>query len=198
MITYLEGVIDEKQPTRLVMDLGGVGYEVLIPLSTYDRLPSVGESCRVLTYDYVREDAHQLFGFMTEDDRNMFLLLMGISGIGPKLALSALSGLTIRELRAAIVEGDVKRLSSISGVGKKMAERMVVELRDKIGEGEALDALASMEDGDLDDAVARDSMMALVALGYQQSAARKMVMTVLKKSDGISSVEEIIKKALGG
>ena len=126
MITFLDGEIVEKRPTDVVMSVHGVGYEVFIPLSSYDRLPSRGDACRILTIDHVREDTHCLYGFMTEPERHMFKLLMGISGIGPKLALSALSGLTVRELKVAVVEGDVKRLSSISGVGRKMAERMVV------------------------------------------------------------------------
>lgn len=200
MITFLHGIIVEKQPTRVVLDVGGVGYEVFVPLSSYDRLPAKNESCRILTYDYLREDGHLLFGFMTEEERRMFILLMGASGIGPKLALSALSGLSIRELKAAVVEGDIKRLSSISGVGKKMAERIVVELRDKIGVGEGLEALTGAREMSADDLKARDAVLALIALGYKQEAARKMVAGVLRKGgvDDIKTVEDIIKKALRG
>ena len=198
MITFLEGTLVEKHPTRVVVDVGGVGYEVLIPLSTYDGLPRTGEACRILTFDYVREDTHQLFGFMDEEDRRMFVMLMATSGIGPKLALSALSGLSVRELKAAIVEGDIKRLSSIQGVGRKMAERMAVELKDRIGDIEGLEALTgagavAQEDGRL-----RDAVMALIALGYKQDAARKMVTGVLAKSRADTTVEEIVRKALAG
>ena len=136
MITFLEGKIDSKQPARLVMNVGGIGYEVLIPLSTYDKLAREGESMRILTHHYVREDTQTLFGFATEAERQMFLLLLGISKIGPKIALSVLSGLNARELKRAVVEGDKKRLSSISGIGPKMAERMILELKDKISAGE--------------------------------------------------------------
>ncbi len=197
MIAYLKGTLAEKHPTRVVMDVGGVGYEVLIPLSSYDRLPSVDEPCHILTYDYVREDTRQLFGFMTEAERRMFELLMGTSGIGPKLALAALSGLTVRELKVAIVEGDVKRLSSVSGIGKKMAERMVVELRDKLSEGEAMEAIAGAGEPTESDTRLRDAVLALVALGYKQEHARKMVRNAV--GTGVPpSVDEIIRMALAG
>lgn len=195
MIAYIKGTLAEKQPTRVVVDVGGVGYEVFIPLSSYDRLPPVGEPCRVLTYDYVREDTRQLFGFMAEAERRMFVLLMSISGIGPRLALAALSGLTVRELKVGIVQGDVKRLSSISGIGKKMAERMVVELRDKVGEGEAMEAVSGAGVATQEDARLRDAALALVALGYKQEQARKMVGKAVGKGES-PGVDEIIRTAL--
>ncbi len=195
MIAFLDGEIDDKQPTRLLLNVGGVGYEVLIPLSSYDRLGKTGTRCRILIYDHIREDQHVLFGFMSESERKMFTLLLSISGIGPKLALSALSGLSVRELKVAIVDGDVKRISSISGVGKKMAERIAVELRHKISAGEALEAVAGA-DGVVDSKL-RDSIMALVALGYKQEVAHKKASDVIAKSIGVElSVEDIIKQAL--
>jgi len=196
MITFLHGTVVEKQPTRVVVDVNGVGYEILIPISSYDRLPSKNEKCRILTYDYVREDTHQIFGFMTEAERSMFVLLMNTSGIGPKLALSALSGLSVRELKAAVVEGDVKRLSSVSGVGRRMAERLVVELRHKIGEAEALEAVAGAGEVSERDMKARDAVMALIALGYKQEAARKMINAALREGAADESVESVIKSAL--
>jgi holliday junction DNA helicase RuvA len=199
MITFLEGRLVEKQPTHAVLNVGGVGYEVIIPVSSYDRLPAVGEACRVLTHDHVREDSHQLFGFMSEAERGLFQLFMTVSGIGPKLALCALSGLSVRELKAAIVGGDVKRLSSISGIGKKLAERMVVELRDKIGKADALEAVAGVQELSESDLKLRDAVMALIALGYKQAEARLMVTGVLKGGDSAGrSVEEIVRQALGG
>jgi len=196
MITFLRGELVEKQPTRAVLDVGGVGYEVLIPLSSFDRLPKTGEACRILTVDHVREDSHQLFGFMTETEREMFGLLMGITGIGPKLALSALSGLSVRDLKAAVVEGDIKRISSISGVGNKMAERIVVELRHKLSAGEALEAIAGVDDEGESKTELRDAMLALVALGYKQDDARKMVTKVTGAYPDATDVETIIKHAL--
>lgn len=198
MITFLDGEIVEKHPTRIVMGIGGIGYEVFVPLSSYDRLPPAGDKCRILIYDYIKEDAHKLFGFVSEAERDVFVLLMSVGGIGPKLALSVLSGLTVMEIRAAVVEGDVKRLSSISGIGRKMAERMVVELRDRIGDAEALEAV-SFSGGVGDREGMRDAVMALTALGYQESIAGKMVMAVLQKTAGSDlSVEDIVKRALGG
>lgn len=194
MITHIEGKLVEKQPTRVVLDLGGVGYEVFIPLSSYDRLPLKESSCRLLTYDYIREDTHTLYGFVTDDERCMFVLLLSTSGIGPKLALSALSGLTVRELKSAILDSDVKRLSSISGVGKKMAERIVVDVRDKIDPGEGLEAIAGAKTHG-DQALIRDAILALVALGYKQDEARKMIIAVSAQTDS-TSVEELIKRAL--
>jgi len=199
MITFIHGKIVEKHPTRAVVDVGGVGYEVFVPLSSFDRLPATGEDCRILTFDYVREDMHKLFGFMTESERGMFSLLMGTTGVGPKLALSALSGLSVRELRAAIAESDTKRLSSISGVGKKVAERMILELRDKISKGDALDAVAGAEPLSEEEGKTRDAIMALISLGYKQAPARKMVADALKGEDPVNiGIEDIIKKALGG
>ncbi len=194
MITFLRGNLVEKQPTRTVLDIGGVGYEVLIPLSSFDRLPKAGESCFIHTVDHVREDKHQLFGFMTKVERDMFGLLCGITGIGPKLALSALSGLSVRDIKAAVVEGDTKRISSISGVGKKMAERIVVELRHKISAGDALEAVAGA-DADARPYL-RDAILALVALGYKQDKARDMISKVTVSHAAVSSVEEVIKLAL--
>lgn len=199
MITFLNGILAEKQPTRITLDVGGVGYEVFIPLSSYDKLPRSGETCRMLTFDYVREDTHQLFGFVTEDERRMFLLLLGTNGVGPKLALSALSGLSVRDLKAAIVEEDIKRLSSISGLGRKTAERIVVDLRDKIGEAEALEATAGLERNTPEGLRIRDAVLALLALGYKQAAADKMVADVARRENADTwTVEEVIKQALGG
>jgi Holliday junction DNA helicase RuvA len=196
MITFLRGALVEKQPTGIVLDVGGVGYEVAIPLSSYDRLPSTGQEMRILTVDYVREDAHLLYGFMTEAERSLFGQLTTITGIGPKLALSALSGLSVRDLKAAVVEGDIKRLSSISGVGKKMAERIVVELRHKLSAAESLEAVAGEDAKAVGNGALRDALMALVALGYKQEDARKMVMRVQQDNPDVNDVERIIKIAL--
>lgn len=198
MITFLDGTLVEKHPTRIVLNVGGVGYEVFIPLSSYDRMGSESAACHVFIHDYVREDAHTLFGFATEPERGLFEMLLAVNGIGPKLALSALSGMSVRELKTAVVEGDAKRLSTISGVGKKMAERMVVELRDKLSRGEALEAVAGAEAPSEEDARTRDAVLALISLGYKQEAAQKMVRQVLNKAGGVDTVEEILKRALVG
>lgn len=196
MITFLDGILEAKQPTQAVLNVNGIGYELTIPVSSFDRLPSVGDACRVLVHDYVREDAHLLFGFMTEEERRIFRLLIGVNGIGPKIAVSALSRLTAREIVTAVSSGDVGKLSSVSGVGKKMAERMIVDLRDRLDQGDVLVAAAgsqSAEDGRM-----RDAVLALVALGYKQEAARKMVNSAMKSGDSDISVESIIRRSLTG
>ncbi len=195
MIAFLRGQLVDKQPARVLLDVGGVGYEVFVPLSTFDRLPAVGEPCRLLTYDCVREDAHTLFGFLTAAEQGVFELLLNVSGIGPKTALSALSGLSVRDLKRAVVEGDIKRLSSISGIGRKTAERIVVELRDRISAGEALEAIAGAEELTGDSLIVRDALLALVALGHKQEEARKLVQQALA-GGATGSVEAILKRAL--
>ena len=196
MIAFVEGQLAEKQPTLALIDVGGIGYEVHIPLSSYDKLPRTGASCRLLTHHHVREDTDQLFGFVSPEERTMFQMLLGVSGIGPRLALSALSGLTVRELIAAIGDGDVKRLSSISGLGRKTAERLVVELRDRLSKSEVLAASTTGKTLP-EDSRARDAVMALVSLGYKDEQARKMVSAVMKKQGGADlGVEQIIKESL--
>jgi holliday junction DNA helicase RuvA len=198
MITFLEGIIEEKQPTHLVLNVGGVGYEVVISLNSYDRLPATGEKARILVHDHIREDAHILFGFMTEDERRVFTLLLSVSGIGPKTALSVLSGMSVREVKVAIKDSDIKRLSSISGIGKKTAERMVVELRDKFTSGEILAASsgAAMDESDVR---LRDAVLALVSLGYKRGEAQDMVLkaSALPSMAG-ADVESLVRKALAG
>ena len=134
MITFLQGALSESLPTQIVVDVGGVGYQVIIPLSSYDRLPTVGAPVKVLTHLQVREDAHILYGFMSLPERDLFRLLVNnVSGIGPKMALAVLSGMSVANFKNAVVGNDISALSKISGVGKKTAERMVLELRDKLG-----------------------------------------------------------------
>ena len=199
MITFLDGVLEDKQPTHVVLNIGGVGYEVIISLNSYDRLPAVGERVRLLTHDHIREDAHQLFGFMTSEERRVFTLLLGVSGIGPKTALSALSGMTVHEIKAAIREGNVKRLSSIPGIGKKTAERMVVELRDKFGAGDSTASPLPGQPVTETDARLRDAVLALVSLGYKRADAQEMVVRASGQAGMAGAdVESLVRKALAG
>ena len=195
MISYLSGKVVEKHPTSIIIDVGGIGYEVLIPLSSYDRLPSIGGECTVLTHHHIREDSEVLFGFMTDGERAMFKLLLATTGVGPKLALSALSGLSVNDLKAAIVTGDAKRLSSISGIGKKVAERLIVELKDKVSAGGGFESVSG--EGDAGDSLSRDAILALTALGYKQEQASKMVLDVAKSGKDANTVEEMVRRALG-
>ncbi len=198
MIAYLEGILAEKNPTAIVLDLGGIGYAVTIPLCTYDALPATGQRCRVLVHEVLREDAHLLFGFAKESDRRLFRLLIDVSGIGPKLALSALSGMSSQELMQAIVERDARRLSRISGIGKKTAERIVIELADKI---DPLEALASAPAGSPDQpgaltAPMRDAILALCALGHPQEIALKRIRQAAAEGVDTRDTEALIKAAL--
>lgn len=195
MIAFLHGTLVEKTPSVATLDVGGVGYEVFISLSTYDRLPATGSACRLLTYHHIREDAQILFGFMQAEEKAMFERLIGVNGIGPKMALSVLSGLTVSELTVAIAENNVKRISSVHGIGKKTAERIVVELRDKVDPLEAF-AGKTAGGGDPQAAMLRDAILALSSLGFQQDQARKMVQSALDNSPGIKDTETLLRKAL--
>jgi Holliday junction DNA helicase RuvA len=197
MITFLHGTLSNKHPTRIEVNVGGVGYEVFIPLSSYDRLPAPGAAVRILTYHHVREDVHALYGFMTASERELFLLLLGISGIGPKIALSALSGMSVRDIKACVAEGNVKRLSTISGIGRKTAERIVVELKDKLSPGEALEAVAGAGEPAGTDARGRDAVLALISLGYKQAEAQAAVRKALARGEA-ATVEDLVRAALAG
>lgn len=195
MIAYLKGVLAEKEITRVVVECHGVGYEAAIPLSTFDRLPAEGAEMKLYTHHEVREDAQLLFGFATKPERDMFRLVTTVSGVGPKLALAVLSGLTIGDLQLAVSQGDAKRLAAVKGIGKKTAARIVVELKDKINPIEAL-ANATAETSREQGAVLRDAMLALAALGFSEDIARAKVQQVLDGEPGLADVETILKRAL--
>lgn len=195
MIAYLRGVLAEKEITRVVVECHGVGYEAAIPLSTFDRLPAEGAEVKLYTHHEVREDAQLLFGFATKPERDMFRLVTTVSGVGPKLALAVLSGLTVGDLQLAVSQGDVKRLAAVKGIGKKTAARIVVELKDKINPIEAL-ANATAETSREQGAVLRDAMLALAALGFSEDIARAKVQQVLDGEPGLADVETILKRAL--
>lgn len=195
MIAYLKGVLAEKEITRVVVECHGVGYEAAIPLSTFDRLPAEGAEVKLYTHHEVREDAQLLFGFATKSERDMFRLVTTVSGVGPKLALAVLSGLTVGDLQLAVSQGDAKRLAAVKGIGKKTAARIVVELKDKINPIEAL-ANATAETSREQGAVLRDAMLALAALGFSEDIARAKVQQVLDGEPGLADVETILKRAL--
>src|SRR5216117_2618067 len=176
MITFLEGKLVEALPTQVTVAVQGVGYEVLIPLSSYDKLPPPGGAVKLLTHLAVREDAHVLYGFMTAPERELFrLLIHTVSSIGPKIALNLLSGMSAVALRGAVANGDVKALSQISGVGKKTAERIVVELKDKIGVAGAWEASSAQRSLSESDQKLNDAVLALLALGFKQLEAHDAV-----------------------
>src|SRR5215510_12148316 len=193
MITFLDGKLVNALPTQAIIDVGGVGYEVFIPLSSYDKLPSAGQSIRILTHLAVREDAHVLYGFMTPAERDLFRLLVNnVSGIGPKLALAVMS---VTSFKAAVVNSDVAAISKISGLGKKTAERIVLELKDKVGVAAAWEAASAAHAPTPEQEQANEAVLALIALGYKQADAHKAVHDLQQKSQG-KSAEELVKLAL--
>lgn len=195
MIVHLKGVLVEKDVTRVVVECAGVGYEAFIPLSTFDRLPSTGETVLLYTYHDVREDTECLYGFATAIERETFMLATRVSGVGPKIALAVLSGMTARDFQLAITQGDVKRLAGIKGIGKKTAERMVVELRDKINPIEAMSAIETGTDT-VQSRVLRDAVLALSALGFNEDAAREKVQRVCQGAAGELDTQTIVRLAL--
>ena len=197
MIAYLKGLLVEKDPARVVVECGGVGYEAFIPLCTFDRLPATGAETLLLIYHSVREDAEVLYGFATEDEKRTFELMTTVSGVGPKLALAVLSGLSIGDLQMAIASGDAKRIATVKGVGKKTAERIVVELKDKVNPIEAL-AKSGGDGNARKSGVLRDAMLALAALGFAEDVARKQVQRVLEDDPAVEDVETVVRRALSG
>jgi holliday junction DNA helicase RuvA len=193
MIALLRGVLVEKHPNQAVVDAGGVGYELHIPITTYTHLPDTGREVRLRVYTHVREDTLALYGFLSEDEKNMFEKLIGVSGIGPALAIKVLSGLEAGELIAAIRKGELDRLVRIPGVGKKTAERMVLELRDKLpapaGEGAAAPAAPSLNE------VEQDVLSALMNLGCARPAAEQAVRKA-KAGGARAEFEPLFRRAL--
>ena len=192
MISYISGKLVEKTPTYAVVDSNGVGFKLWIPLSSFQALGDTGNDVRILSHLHAREDALQLFGFATVQERDLFELLISVSGIGPRSAQGILCGISVEEFRRAVRTQDVGLLTSAPGVGKKTAERLVLELRDKLGEPE-------FEKTGIPQAVltptAEEAILALVSLGYKRQQAQDKVQRVLRESPSLS-VEDVIRKVL--
>jgi Holliday junction DNA helicase RuvA len=197
MITFLHGRLVEALPTQVTVDVQGVGYEVLIPLSSYDQLPAPGQEVKLLTHLAVREDAHTLYGFMTAAERELFRLLVNtVSGIGPKIALNILSGMNATAFRGAVANSDVKALSQISGVGRKTAERIVVELRDRIGTAGAWEAASAARALSSEEQKVNDAVLALMALGFKQVDAHEATRGAVAVLGPKATVEELVRACL--
>lgn len=198
MIGQLRGNLIQKQPNAVLIDIAGVGYEVSIPLSTFYDVGEIGSEVSLRIHTHVREDAIQLFGFRTSREKELFLKLTSVSGIGPKLAITILSGMPAADLIPAIRSNDLARLTSIPGVGRKTAERIVVELRDKVdlivGEREIGPPALRTTDR-VDGSISDDTVAALVSLGYQKSVAERAVATALREP-GEQTIEALLKRAL--
>lgn len=197
MITSLHGKLVEILPTQITVDVNGVGYELLIPLSSYDKLPQPGAEVKILTHLAVREDAHVLYGFMTPTERELFRLLINtVSGIGPKIALNILSGMNVIAFRGAVANGDAKALSQIGGVGKKTAERIIVELKDKVGVAGALEASSAQRALSPADQKINDAVLALIALGFKQVEAHDAVRAALDKLGPDAGPDALVRASL--
>lgn len=188
MIDYLEGILRYKSPTFIVVDVGGVGYKVNLSLSSYNLLPPEGNEIKINTYLHFREDGLALYGFLAQEERDFFLLLISISKIGPKSALRMLSRVSSSELKKAIKRGDLTTLTDIPGIGKKTAQRLILELKERIGEEEPL------EPGK--EELVKDALSALVSLGYTRNEARKAVREVISSSKEEMDLTRVIKEAL--
>lgn len=193
MIAKISGFLLEKSPTRVLIEVSGIGYEIHIPLSTFDKLGAIGEKTSLFTHLHVREDAMQLFGFATATEKQLFQHLLAVTGIGPKVAQSILSGSSVETFCRYIVQNEIAALTSIPGIGKKTAERLVLELRDRLArwlpDETAVTAISKTS------AIQEETIMALVSLGYNRAAAEKAVEQVAREA-GELPVEELIKRAL--
>ena len=193
MIAALAGMLAEKSPERLVVDVGGVGYAVHVSLQTFTELPPAGSAVRLLVHTEVREDAIELFGFVAPDERTLFHLLRKVKGLGPRTALVVLSGMPMRELAATIAAGDAARLQTIPGVGKKYAERIVVECRE--GAAPLASGVPQREPAAPAGGVADQAVSALVNLGYKRPEAERAVQRVARPA---VPLEDVIRAALQG
>jgi len=197
MIARIQGILAYKSASHVIVDVNGIGYRIFVPLTTFYELPETGQPVTLNTYTHVKEDALHLFGFHTPDDQSIFQLLISVSGIGPKLALNILSGIPSPEFIRAVTQGNLSRLVSIPGVGKKTAERMVLELRDKCLK---IDDGGFVPEGTtgraVNESMKEDALSALVNLGYKGAAAKKIVDQVAAKSSGVLSLDFLLKEAL--
>jgi holliday junction DNA helicase RuvA len=192
MIGSLHGRIASKTPPQLTVDVGGVGYELEAPLSTFFHLPPIGDEVRLLTHLVVREDAHVLYAFATEDERRLFRNLIRVSGVGPKIALALLSGISVAAFSECVQRGDIGALTRVPGVGRKTAERLIVEMRDRLAPAQPTAGASAAAPVTSAESEAYD---ALVALGYRPAEAARLLKTV---APGTHSTEELIRRALQG
>jgi Holliday junction DNA helicase RuvA len=196
LIAYLEGKLIEKNPTRLILDVNGIGYSVNIPVSSYANIGEIGKIIKILTYQHVREDELKLFGFSTKPEKDLFELLISVNGVGPKVALGILSSISVEDFQRSVLEEDLDVLTHISGVGKKTAQRLIVELKEKLTKVD-LRAEKGVEAKErIGVSIEDEAVLALVSLGYNKFDARKAIEKVNSESEESLPIEELIKKAL--
>jgi Holliday junction DNA helicase RuvA len=191
MIAYLKGKLVHKEPTHVIIDVNGIGYQVMISLNTFSEIKD-REDIKLFTYLNIREDAHILFGFSNEQEKGMFLNLTSVNGVGPSTALMVLSSMSPNDLKSAIMREDSAALQAIKGIGGKTAQRLILELKDKVKK-EAFDTPVS---GGINNTITKEALTALMTLGISKAAAEKSIEAVLKKSGNSLSLEELVKLAL--
>jgi len=193
MIAYIDGKLTHKDPTYVIIDVGGVGYQIKVSLNTYSSLPA-SERCKLHTFLHIKEDAHTLYGFTTAAEKDLFLLLISISGVGPNTGLMILSSLSVEEVQQAILREDVRTIQHVKGIGAKTAQRIILELKDKVRKEALLsDAAAPAAAHNTNRA---EALSALVTLGFAKNVAEKTLDSIVKREGGTLSVEELIKFAL--
>lgn len=194
MIDHIKGVIDRKDISSAVISINGIGYKVIMSINSLEKLPELNNEVQLLAYLHVREDVLDLYGFINEDERDIFHLLLSINGIGPKLAITILSGIKPNELQSCIIEADVPRLTKIPGVGSKTAKRMILELKEKFESSDKTELKFIDSEGSYQ--LMEDVVSSLIALGYKTENAKKICKELQKKGELNGELETIIKKAL--
>jgi Holliday junction DNA helicase RuvA len=195
LIAYLEGKLIEKNPTHLVLEINGIGYSINIPVSSYADIGEVGQTVKVLTYQYVREDELKLYGFASKQEKGLFELLISVNGVGPRLALGILSSISVEDFQRSVLGEDLDVLTHISGVGKKTAQRLIVELKEKLGQVD-LGVEKGVEIKERIGVPVEEAILALVSLGYNKLDARKAVQKVNSETEESLPIEELIKRSL--
>jgi len=198
VISYLEGTLVRKHPTHVILDVGGVGYRLHISLSSYDQVGVVGTRTQILTYLHVREDALELFGFMTEEERALFLTLISVSGIGPKLAQGILSSVSPAEFQSAVVAENVKSLTALRGIGRKTAGRLIIELKDRFEKVAFPEGTPRYTEASGEMSAAQETFLALLSLGFKEIEAQRAIDKIVREEGRELSTEEMVKKALRG
>ncbi len=197
MIALIYGKIAHKGISSIVVDVGGVGYRVFIPLTTFYELPEAGETVTLHVHTHVKEDAINLFGFYTIRERDLFQLLISVSGIGPKIAMNIISGIVVHDLLQAISRGDTGKLVGIPGVGRKMAERLILELKEKVIKRMEIEKVPAENDRrDNDETIKEDVLSALVNLGYKSNMAKDAIDKAAGALEGILTLDTLLKKSL--
>jgi len=196
LIAYLEGKLVEKNPTLLILEVNGVGYAVNIPVSTYGSLVETGQMVKILTYQHVREDELKLYGFSTKPEKELFELLIAVNGVGPRMALSILSCISVQEFQRSVLQEDLDVLTAISGVGKKKAQRLIVELKEKLSKVDLGERKDLREEEAILTPAVDEAALALISLGYTKVDARRALDKVTEETKEALPVEELIKRVL--